>query len=297
MDSTRLLQFLSDLRLRLQGRAESVAAAPTSDAISATMHFPKFTLLDQVFVIRALILRDLRIRHKHMRGVGFAAEFIMPIVVIVLHYFVFIALGRVMPANIPCELYCLGGFTTWFAFKNTAGSAIRPRDNTPGVFLVPGVTTTHILIASILWETVAMLLLLYVGIGIAQMIFGYEPIPNIPESSFAMFTAAALGAAYKLFFEGLSWVWPMMKHVKNALTWFMFITSGIYVTGHERVLDFLTAVSCYNPLFHLLEPQRNAIWPGYPLTGVSMVYVLAWTLVLFLAGMTMKKMLYMWAER
>lgn len=249
-----------------------------------------FALSDHLFVIRALILRDLRLRNQHRGRLGFLNDLIQPLVVIVLHYYVFIFINRFMPARIPVELYVLGGFTTWFTFRDTSAKNILAIENERGFILIPRIQLAHVLAATAVWETALSIAILYVGLFSSMVLLGSDPLPNVPLSIAAFCIAALLGTGFKLVFDSLGERWPVIKGTKGAVTFLLFLTSGIYFgsTGSPSNQDILNRVVSFNPLFDLLEPQRHALWPGYPVAGISMLYPLTWALGLMFVGLLLR---------
>ena len=107
------------------------------------------SIADHIFIIRALLLRDLRLKYFN-RPSGFFLEFLRPTLVCVLHYFVFWAMGRPMPANISLEQFVWGGFTIWFVFSQIAGALHSPRFSNRHPF--PGVSAMHMRVAASIWR-------------------------------------------------------------------------------------------------------------------------------------------------
>lgn len=254
---------------------------------------PPPDLLDHILIIRALMLREAKLKNLKMGVLGRFIDLIMPSVIISVHYFVFIALNRVMPAGIPVELFVLAGFTTWFVFRNTSARIVRGEDQ-HGTILMPGVTSLHLLIAGGLWECAAMTFMLYGGLFFCAVVLGTDVRPNIPLSLLIFMTSAAIGVGYRMIFDSLSHVWPFAKVIKKPLTWFMFLTSGIYFAASKQSSSFVSVLSLYNPLTHLLEPQRAALWPGYPMDGLTVVYPVCCAVLMILAGFVLKIVLRPW---
>ena len=142
---------------------------------------PPPDLLDHILIIRALMLREAKLKNLKMGVLGRFIDLIMPSVIISVHYFVFIALNRVMPAGIPVELFVLAGFTTWFVFRNTSARVVRGEAQ-HGTILMPGVTSLHLLIAGGLWECAAMTFMLYGGLFFCAVVLGTgRPAQHPPE--------------------------------------------------------------------------------------------------------------------
>src|ERR1700744_3996978 len=129
---------------------------------------PFFRTVDHLFILRAIVLRDLTLKHQKAGKLGLLTEFIMPTMIILLPYYVFLLLQRYMPAGIPVELYVLGGFTVWFTFRNCASKRTRPHEAGLGVILMPGISQMHFLLASAAWECAAMIFMLFAGLAICE---------------------------------------------------------------------------------------------------------------------------------
>ena len=254
---------------------------------------PPPDLLDHILIIRALMLREAKLKHLKMGLAGRFIDLLMPTVVITVHYFVFLALDRVMPSGIPIELFVLTGFTTWFVFRNTSAKVNRNED-LDGTILIPGVTPLHFLIAGCAWECATMTFMLYGGLFFCALVLGTDVRPNVPFSLMVFATAAGLGTGYRLIFDSLAHVWPLAKAIKKPLTWFVFLTSGIYFAASKQSSSFISQLSLYDPLTHLIEPQRAALWPGYPMAGLTVLYPISCAVLMILAGFVLKIVLRPW---
>ena len=246
--------------------------------------------LDHLLILRALMLRDVKLRSQKMGALGPAMELLMPIVVMALHYFIFVALKRGMPAHIPVEYYVLAGFTTWFAFRNPSARPIRGEDDV-GPTMLPGVTRLHFLAAGVVWECALSLFLLYAGLVLSTCLLGSSTYPNVLQNLFVFIVAAVLGIGYRLTFDAIGYLWMPAKAVKKPLTWFMFLTSGIYFTAQSQEQNILTECAAYNPLMYLIEPQRQALWPEYPVFQVNLVYPCCCAVGLIALGWILKRQL------
>jgi capsular polysaccharide transport system permease protein len=267
------------------------ARGPAASALARSDFLPRFGLLDQLFLIRALILRDLRLRYHDTR-IGFWMEFLRPIVIIMVHDYVFIALGRYMPGKIPDELFLTAGFTTWFAFSQSGRGMIRGR-RSPGATLLPGVTAMHFRIASAMWEGATMLLLCLAGVALTKAIGRDISLPNLPKIVLVLSVACLFGFGYGLVFDSLSRPWPIFKGIKKIIMWLMFLTGGVYFSAVD-VSAPLAPYAFYDPLLNLIESMRNALYPGYPIAMISMLYAAACSLVITLLGLTLNRCIPRW---
>jgi ABC-type polysaccharide/polyol phosphate export permease len=274
---------------RFGGQVESTWRRPRRPVAA-----PFFRTIDNLFILRAIILRDLTLKYQKAGRLGLLTEFVMPTMIIVLHYYVFLVLQRYMPAGIPVELYVLGGFTTWFTFRNCASKRTRPTEAGYGVILMPGISQMHFLLATAAWECTAMVFMLFAGLLLAEAFGGDEPLPHLLSMVAPYVIAAAMGTGFKLVFDSLGALWPFIKGIKKAILFLIFLTSGIYYTGQTSSMDLLAQISWYNPLFDLLMTEREALWAGYPLVGVSLIYSLAWTAILLFAGLMLHRRIRPW---
>jgi len=252
--------------------------------------YPRFTPIDHLFIIRALILRNLKLRYQETR-IGFLSEFFVPIGIMAMHFYAFTLMGRFMPAGIPVELFVLGGFTTWFTLSHAArGSMLSRRNRIPQI--VGGVTHLHSLIAAATWEFLSFSALCFVSV-LLLMLFGRTvPLPNVPLSIAVYIVAAAAGMGMRLILDGLGEMFSLISHLRVAIFWLTFLTSGVYFSAC-RIDGALAPFALYNPALHLLEFQRHALFPGYPIAMVSMVYPVACAFVLLLVGLIVDR----WVER
>ncbi len=95
---------------------ESLVTPDALRTIERSRRGPGF--VDHVLIVRALILRDLRLRHRD-NSLGVLLELVRPAVVVFVHYWLFYLLHKPMPGQIPIEVYVLAGFSVWFAFNGS----------------------------------------------------------------------------------------------------------------------------------------------------------------------------------
>jgi ABC-type polysaccharide/polyol phosphate export permease len=286
MPARRLpIPFVDGGRPRADGGPGLIQRLTASDLL------PRFNLVDQILVIRALILRHLRLKYQDTR-IGFWMEFLRPIIVILVHDYVFIALGRYMPGKIPDELFLIGGFTTWFAFSHSAIGTIYSRGAATAA-LIPNVTVMHFRIASIVWEWVAMLFLGFVGVALTKAIGRDISLPNIPKMAFVLAVACLFGFGYRLVFDALSHSWPIFKGIRKIILWLMFLTGGVYFSAVD-VERPLAPFAFYDPLLNYIESMRSALYAGYPTAEISMLYATVCAVAITLLGLMMIRCIPRW---
>jgi capsular polysaccharide transport system permease protein len=283
---------------RATGDSPSGGGAPGIAAVLPVDRdlLPRFHLLDQLFIFRALILRQIRISYRKTR-VGFIMVFIQPGAIMILHIFLFIMwselTGQPMAAGIPIELFVIVGFTIWFIFSHIGYGPKHAVGEGAGAKLMPLVTPMHFRIAAAAWEFLAMTTLCFIGIILSQMIHGDEPVPDIPAAVLTFVIAAVLGFGIRLVLDALTERWPAVHSLKKLIFRVLFITAGVYFSAVNlhRALGYWVL---YNPLIHLLESARHALYPGYPVFEITLWYPTIWAFGVTLAGLVLNRCAERW---
>jgi capsular polysaccharide transport system permease protein len=241
-------------------------------------------LLDQIFLLRALILRHLSIHYRETR-VGFFLEYLRPTIVIVLHYILFTALKKPMPSKIPIELFIIGSFTTWFTAVHVLRSTSNPAKDGTGI---PGVTDLHLAIARMVWEFLSMLSFAVFCVMLLKLVGRPEPIPNFPELVLYFALAALIGLGIGLILKALGRVFASTETIKKNVLWILYVTSGHYFSiaeGRHGLAPYIW----WNPLLHISELTRRALYPGYPTELVTIWYPAGMAAGLIFTGLVLEK--------
>jgi capsular polysaccharide transport system permease protein len=239
--------------------------------------------VDHLFIVRALILRDLRLKYWD-NPFGFVMELIRPVAVMVAHYYLFYLMRRPMPGKIPIEVFVIAGFSVWFTFNYTAQGAINGGRWPAGATALPGVTRMHMRLARGGW-TLLLNLVFCLTATLPLTLYGDTlPVPDL-LLTFAIFSmAGAMGFGFGLFMDQLGHLWPVIKPLEKLLTWVLFVTCALYFSLATTV-PMLANVLWYNPLLHLVEYERHAFDPGYPVALVTLTYPAVFSIGLLFAGL------------
>jgi capsular polysaccharide transport system permease protein len=248
-----------------------------------------FNPIDQIFILRALILRQIRITYRKSRF-GFVLAFAQPGAIMVLHItlitFYCELTEQALPAGIPCDIFMIVGFTIWFIFSHAAHGPKHSIGEGPGAMFMPLVTRMQFRLAATLWEFVAMSSLCLFGLLLSQMIHGDEAVPNIPLAFVFFVLAAILGFGTRLVLDALSERWQVVRSFEKLLFRCLFITSAIFYSAiniHKALGDWIM----YNPMIHIVEEARGAFYPGYPVFDVSLIYPTIWAFGMTLVGLVL----------
>jgi len=244
-------------------------------------------IFDHLAIIRALILRNLRLKYRD-NSLGFLLEFIRPTAVVIAHYYIFLLIKKPMPAEIPIAIFVLAGFPVWFAFNGAALGAEGA--NVPGrMILIPGVTTLHLQLARAIWAWWVDLVFCLAGAVFLNLYGARLPLPNIEMTLLIFILSGSMGFGFGMLAEQIGEVLPVASIVEKLMLWALFITSGMYysaATSNAQLAKFFL----FNPLLHLVEFERNAFDPGYPVGLVNLAYPAAFAIALPALALTLLAM-------
>jgi capsular polysaccharide transport system permease protein len=244
---------------------------------------PRIDIFDQIAFLRALILRELRLHYRDSK-LGFLLGYVRPACVMTLHYIVFVAINKYMPAKIPTELFIIGSFTPWYATSHT----LRGTMGNYRVVLPAGVTEVHRGVAKMIWEFLSMLTYCFVVIAVLDLFGWHEPIPSIPITILIFALSAMLGLGLGFTLQACSRVFPATETLKKSVIWILFITSGHYFSisgGRHGLWIYMW----FNPCLHMAELERHALDPGYPTELVTIWYPIAVAILLLIVGLVLNK--------
>ncbi len=236
-----------------------------------------------MLIVRALILRDLRLRHRD-NSLGVVVELIRPAVVVFVHYWLFYLLRKPMPGQIPIETYVLAGFSVWFAFNGSWLGAGSGGKWPAGATSLPGVTELHLRIAKAVWPLLLNLVFCFLALVPLKLVDRDLPLANVPETSLIFAIAGASGFGLGLMTDRLGRRVPLVKTFEKLLTWGLFVTSGLYFSI-ETTPPIVAGWFWYNPLLHLVEYERHAFDPGYPVALLDLSYPAVVMVGLLIAGL------------
>ena len=246
-------------------------------------------LLDHLFILRALILRDIRLRYRD-NSIGFAMEFFRIIVIVYAHYWYFYLRRKPIPAHIPLELFVIAGFSVWYATSYAINGAMHGGVWPGGAVSFPGVTRMHLRVAKAAWATTTNLVFCFGSVLLLNLLGDDLRLPNILMTLPIFCMAGISGFGWGLLMDGLGRFWPVLQPVAKISKWAIFITCGIYFSL-ATAPPLLAEGFWYNPILHLVEWQRYAFDPGYPVRMVSIVYPSAMAAGLLLLGLMVNRCL------
>jgi capsular polysaccharide transport system permease protein len=201
------------------------------------------------------------------------------------HYFLFVALKKPMPARIPVELFIIGSFTIWFAAVHVLRSTGHTGRDGRGI---PGVTGLHLAIARGVWEFLSMLSYAIACVLLLTLLGFREPLPNVLATTAYFMLAVLMGFGLGLILLASGRMFAATEALKKNLYWILYVTSGHYFSisqGRHGLADLVW----WNPILHLSELQRRALYPGYPIELVTYWYPATMAAALIVIGLLLEK--------
>jgi ABC-type polysaccharide/polyol phosphate export permease len=244
-------------------------------------------LVDHILIIRALVLRNIKLRYLN-RPAGFLLEFFRPGIACIAHYYLFWAINKPMPPGMSLEQYIWAAFTVWLTFIRIYGDLQQPgRVKIPPF---PGVTRMHARLAICVWMVIVNATFCY-GSVLLMKIFGDQiAFPNIPLTAVVLLLAAILGLGVGMIVEGICRAVPLLEPFFHLTPYLLFISSGIYMTV-AMAPPFMANLLLYFPNIHLCDYERYAFNPGYPIYLDSLSYAATCAIGILTLGLLINRRL------
>lgn len=267
-----------------QARGQAQAAAPMLEFAPAGRPgaLQHQSWIDDLLIIRAFMLRELRVRYQ-FNPMGFLMEMLRPTIVIGAHYVFFLFSPRTIPAGVPLEVFVLGGFTAWFCFQTTYNAMLHAIVS-PSYCRLPGLTKMHIRLSRAGFNLIINIMFIYIVVFLLKILGDKIHFPDIALMVFVMISLTAMGFGIGLFMESLARALPVLDPIAHMMTWGFYITSGMYGCVSMST-GILTPYYLANPVLNMIEYARHAMDPAYPIALVSMTYFLWWTGISLVAGL------------
>lgn len=238
--------------------------------LSAAERPPLIAGIDHLLIVRALILRDLRSRYRG-NPFGVLSEYFRLVIVIVAHYVFFSVTDKEMPANVPIEIFVIAAFSIWFGFSRTVTAAESGAKWPARASQIPGITRMHFRLAKSAWSVLSNLFFCLFCALLLRLYGDEVNLPDVPLTVLLFAIVAGLAFGFGLLVEALERHWPLVQPLEKIVIWVLFVSCGIYFS-ESNTTPILGEVFWFNPLLHLVEYQRHAFDPGYPVALLDLSY-------------------------
>jgi capsular polysaccharide transport system permease protein len=258
-----------------------------SFSITASKKSNSIDIVDHLLIIRALLLRTVHVRFVRSPA-GFLLEFFRPTLSCVAHYFLFWAVNKPMPPGISLEQFVWAPFVVWLTFNQIYHTVeVLHSAKVPPI---PGTTTMHMRFAHCVWHIVSKGAFCYGSVALMILFGDNIRVPDVPLTMLILMIAATMGLGLGMFVEGACRVMPILEPIFHILSYVLFLSSGIYFSLATSPI-VAQHVLIYSPLLHLVEYERYAFFPGYPINLLSLSYPASWAAGLLLLGLLVNRRL------
>lgn len=261
-----------------------------ASALSGSVGLDRFSrlgLVDHLFILRALILRNIRFKYRD-NAFGVVMQYFRISSVIVAHYFLFWVRSKPLPGHIPLECFVIAAFSNWYAFKDTFKATEGGWKF--GATVVPGISQMHMRLAKAAWAFISTLFFSLIAAVVLNAFGDNVNYPDLGLTTLIIAISSALGFGFGLVVEALEDKWPMVEPVSHLLLWILFVTSGIY-WSLAQTPPVVAAVFWWNPILNLTEYNRHSFEAGYPVALVSLLYPAVCAAGLWLIGLSLNRWL------
>ena len=267
------------LKLNSTARLFALLCCPVLNTLK-----PRSSLQIQKSVIFALVLREARSRFG-TRRFGVVWALIEPMAhLLVLSLLFGLLRGRTV-ADVEYPVFVLVGLAPFLLYRNTALRLMdSPRENR-SLFAYKQIKPLDTFLARVLVEgCISASVYAILVFGFAW--FGFDmtikaPIEWVATIVLGLTFSFSLGILLAMIAHAV----PSSKSVIRMLFFPLYFMSGVLIPASYLPQAFLPLL-LLNPFLHLLELIRSEVLPYYvPVEGVSLLYVVAWTVVLLFVAL------------
>ena len=235
-------------------------------------------------VIFALILRETRTRYGKTR-IGYLWAFFEPLVHMLIFATIFSFIGRNSPLGGSVALLVLTGLFPYNLFSNLAIQLMNAIEANKVLLSYPHVTPFDVMFSRILLEVATQVLVfIFVLLILAVQDLWDVQISNFMNVIGVILTSTALGSGLGLINAVLAFNFPSYTNIFGMLMRPMYFLSGIFfVIGYMS--SEIQNIMYYNPIAHIIEWLRSAIYTGYQSNFLDKQYVLNFTLTIVFLGL------------
>lgn len=235
-------------------------------------------------VIYALLIRELKTRFGEYK-LGLFWIFMEPL--IQLGLFIFL-LGyiykRVMP-NMDYTLFATSGILTWTMFKNLISRGIVSIDANRALFAFRQVKPLDAFISRVSLEfLIYTTVYLVIAIALAQL--GHQIIFVKPLEFITCYICAFLiGSGLGLTIMSFSITYKDINKLVSIVLWGVYFISGV-IFPIKMVPPEYRPWLAWNPMLHVMELTREAIFPGFVSSIGDLLYLGISTILIIFLGLT-----------
>ena len=240
-------------------------------------------------VIFALILRETRTRYGKTR-IGYLWALFEPLAHMLIFAAIFSFTGRTSPLGGSVGLLVLTGLFPYNLFSNLSTQLMNAVEANKVLLSYPHVTPFDVMASRTILEIATQVLVfIFVLLILAIQNLWDMQIDSLLNVLFVILIVTALGAGMGLINAVLAFKFPSYANIYGLIMRPMYFLSGIFfVVGYMSTE--IQNIMYYNPVAHLIEWFRSAIYVGYTSEFLDKHYLLNFTLTVLFLGLLLLRL-------
>lgn len=237
-------------------------------------------------IIILLMIRDIKAKYND-NILSYLMVLAVPLAWIVITVISFEFIARVVPIYTDDISFVIAGILPYLLFRYTITATMRTRLFYTSLIVVAPVKRAYVIFALANVEFVNAFVIYIIVSSINYLIFSRWEVFQPFLIFSGMFQAWLLGFSFGYFCDSISDRFSLIYKVVPVILRPMFLISAVFYTANELPYSMLSVLD-WNPLLHVNEIVREGMFEGYHSFYLDIVYPLAFSSSLFLAGIAFR---------
>ena len=240
-------------------------------------------------VVFALILRETRTRYGKTR-IGYLWALFEPLAHMLIFAAIFSFIGRSSPLGGSVAMLVLTGLFPYNLFSNLATQLMNAVDSNKVLLSYPHVTPFDVMVARTILEIATQIVVFsFVLIILVVQDLWDMRVGSVIDVIMVVLVGTALGVGFGLINAVLAFKFPSYANIFGMIMRPMYFLSGIFFVVGYMSTD-IQDIMYYNPVAHLIEWFRSAMYVGYESRFLSKPYLLGFTLTVVFFGLLLLRL-------
>lgn len=235
-------------------------------------------------VVSALILRETRTRYGKTR-LGHLWALFEPLAHMLTFAAIFSFLGRSSPLGGSVAMLVLTGLFPYALFSNISTQLMNAVEANKVLLSYPHVTPFDVMVSRAILEVLTQVVVfVFVLLILAVQGLWDLKIDDPLRVLIVVFVGAGLGTGMGLINAALAFKFPSYAQTYGIIMRPMYFLSGIFFVAGYMSKD-IQQILYYNPVAHLIEWFRSAIYVNYESPFLSVGYIVNFTITVLFFGL------------
>ena len=240
-------------------------------------------------VIFALILRETKTRYGKTR-IGYLWALFEPMAHMLIFAAIFSFIGRSSPLGGSVAMLVLTGLFPYNLFFNLATQLLNAVEGNRVLLSYPHVTPFDVMVArSILEVATQIVVFSFVLLVLATLDLWDMQVDSVIGLIMVVLVGSSLGVGLGLVNAVLAFRFPSYANVFGMIQRPMYFLSGIFFVVGYMSTD-IQNIMYYNPIVHLIEWFRSAVYIGYESDFLDKQYLFNFTLAVVFLGLLLLRL-------